>query len=531
MMNNAFQSVFVTENPEEELPEVVDRYQGPVIDKIEVSVTQVSKLLSDVNIHKSMGPDGIHPRFLKECYKEIAEPITLIIEESLATGLVPGYWRLAMICPIFKKGTKTDPLNYRPVSLTCIICKICEIIVREKIVLHLEGEGILSTSQHGFRQKRSTLTNLLEYMEVLTKAVDHQIPVDVNYLDCRKAFDTVPHRRLLLKMYKYGIRGDILKWVESFLTGREQYVEIRGTKSEKLNITSGVPQGSVLGPVLFLIFINDLVDELECPVLLFADDAKIFVEINSEEDLAAMERDLCRLQRWSENWLIQFNVEKCSTMHIGHRNPRVMYELNGNSLKTSELEKDLGVWISSDLKPAQHIGKVTAKANRIVGLIKRNFSYMDIEMCKSLYTSLVRPHIEYAVQSWSPYFKKDILELEKVQRRMTKLVPEIKDLPYEERCDRLGLTTLEKRRMRGDLIETYKILHGCENIDRQLFFELSDLSTRTNTFKLKKREHWRTVTRANTFSVRVINNWNSLPEEVVAAPSVGAFKHRLDKYF
>ena len=264
---------------------------------------------------------------------------------------------------------------------------------------------------------------------------------------------------------------------------------------------------------------------------MFADDAKLFVQLNSEEDIMAMKRDLVRLQEWSAKWLLEFNPDKCSTMHIGHRNPNVTYELNGVELKSTDMEKDLGVFITNDLKPAKHIGMVTSKANRIVGLIKRNFTYMDIEMCKTLYCSLVRPHLEYAVQSWSPYYRKDIEELEKIQRRMTKLVPELKDLPYEERCKRMGLTSLEKRRVRGDLIETFKIIHGYENVDRETFFELARGSTRSNTLKIRKRDHVRTLVRGSSFTVRVVNTWNSLPENVVSAPSISTFKKRLDMYW
>ena len=218
-------------------------------------------------------------------------------------------------------------------------------------------------------------------------------------------------------------------------------------------------------------------------------------------------------------------------MHIGHRNPNVVYSLNGKDLKPSDVEKDLGVMISSDLKPANHIGVISAKANRMVGLIKRNFTYLDLEMCQSLYCSLARPHLEYAVQCWSPFYKKDIQELEKVQRKMTKLVPELRDLTYEERCKKFGITTLEKRRVRGDMIETFKIIYGYENIDRNIFFEFADGSTRSNMCKLKKREHLRTTTRANTFSVRIVNTWNALPEHVVTAPSISAFKQRLDRHW
>lgn len=526
--NRAFQSVYVNED-RQEVPDFDINYNGPLIKDVEVTVGMVKNLLKQTNVHKAMGPDDIHPKLLQECHKELALPIALIIKKSINTGSIPSLWKVAKLCPIYKKGIKTDPLNYRPVSLTCVICKICEIIIRNELVEHLESNNLISNEQHGFRRNRSTLTNLLVYMEHLTKAVDQQIPVDINYLDCKKAFDTVPHKRLLVKLSAYGVRGKTLAWIEEFLSNRQQTVEIRGKKSGSLPITSGVPQGSVLGPILFLVFVNDLASSLECPTLLFADDAKIFVKINSDEDIQAMRRDLQRLQEWSRKWLLEFNADKCVTMHVGHRNPEIKYELGGRELRTTEIEKDLGVHISKDLKPAQHIGKITAKANRMVGLIRRTFSYMDNDMCKSLYCSLVRPHLEYAVQSWSPYYRKDIDEIEKVQRRATKLSPDLKDLPYEERCRLLGLTTLEKRRLRGDLIETYKILTGKENINHEVFFELRDSNTRSNTVKLIKSGHWRTLVRANTFSVRVVNIWNSLPEDVVTAPSIGSFKARLDK--
>ena len=215
---------------------------------------------------------------------------------------------------------------------------------------------------------------------------------------------------------------------------------------------------------------------------------------------------------------------------IDHHDPEIIYELNGNKLETSKLEKDLGVWISDDLKPAHHIGQVTAKANKILGLIKRNFTYsLQMKRCVRHYTV---PHLEYAVQSWMPYYQKDrpIVKVEKIQRA-TKLVPELKELPYEEQYKRLGLTSLERMRLREDLTETFRILHGHENIDNGLYFEISEVATRPNSCKLKKREHWRMLTRANSFCIRVVSEWNALPEEIVMAPNVSTFKQRLDKHW
>ena len=218
--NKAFQKVFVTENSDD-IPQLDCEYNGPNLEMISVTEEDVCKTLKKLNCHKAAGPDGIPTIFLKECSSVLTKPITMIIVKSIEIGIVPVLWRLGKISTIFKKGSKTDPLNYRPISLTSTVGKVCETLIRNKIVEHLELNNILDKNQHGFRQKKSTVTNLLEYMEILTSAFDMQIPVDVNYLDCKKAFDTVPHKRLLVKMHGYGIRGQILAWIENFLKDKE----------------------------------------------------------------------------------------------------------------------------------------------------------------------------------------------------------------------------------------------------------------------------------------------------------------------
>ena len=354
--------------------------------------------------------------------------------------------------------------------------------------------------------------------------------MEVNYLDCRKAFDTVPHLRLIEKLQTLGVRGNILEWIKNFLLNRRQRVSIRGNTSSWLPVDSGVPQGSVLGPILFLFYINDLVDGLECPVLLFADDAKIYKEIRSQEDIDMLTRDMLKIEEWSKKWLLTFNEDKCSTMHIGKDNQKTDYVLNNKTLNKTTLEKDLGVFVSNDLKPSQHVAKVTARANGIIGLVKKNFDYLDAETILSIHCTMIRPILEYAVQSWCPYLQKDIDELEKIQHRITKLVPGFQDLPYEERCRRLKLPSLEDRWQRGDLIEVYKILRGHEGSKYTKFFKLSENTTRGHKWKLDKREHHKSLLRGGWFAIRVINPWNDLPAHVVEAPSIAAFKARLDKH-
>ena len=211
-------------------------------------------------------------------------------------------------------------------------------------------------------------------------------------------------------------------------------------------------------------------------------------------------------------------------MHIGN-------VLNNKTLNKTSLEKDLGVFVSNDLKPSQHVAKVTARANGIIGLVKKNFEFLDAETILSIHCTMIRPILEYAVQSWCPYLEKDIDELEKIQHRITKIVPGFHDLPYEERCRRLKLPTLKERRMRGDLIEVYKILRGHEGSDYNKFFKLrSDSTTRGHKWKLEKREHHKSLLRGGWFAIRVVNPWNDLPAHVVEAPSIAAFKRNLDKH-
>ena len=529
-VNKSFVSVFTKEDPNVPIPPIDYNYHGSILEDIDITEENVHNVLAKLNVSKAAGPDGITPHLLKNCSGTLAKPLTMIFRKSLLTGDVPMAWREANVTPLYKKGNKTHPLNYRPVSLTSVVGKVFETVIKEALVKHATENAIIKIQQHGFMKKKSTLTNLLEYLEALTKAKNMKVPVDVNYLDCKKAFDTVPHRRLIAKLEALGVQGNVLRWISNYLSNRRQRVSIRGSVSEWLPVESGVPQGSVLGPILFLFYINDLVDGLECPILLFADDAKIFKEIRSQEDVELLIQDMKKIEEWSNKWLLAFNEDKCSTMHIGYLNQKVDYKLNDKILKKTDLEKDLGVYISDDLKPSRHVSVVAAKANKIVGLMKKNFDFLDAETILAIHCGVIRPILEYAVQSWCPYLNKDIEELEKVQHRVTKLVPGMSDWTYEARCKELKLPTLKQRRSRGDLIETYKILNGHEGSDYTKFFELREGSTRGNDWKLKKREHVASQVREGWFAIRVINPWNNLPSSVVNAPSIKTFKTRLDEF-
>ncbi|CAL4067024.1 unnamed protein product [Meganyctiphanes norvegica] len=404
----------------------------------------------------------------------------MIFEESLQTGETPDDWRKANVTPIFKKGDRNDPANYRPVSLTSQVCKMLETVVRDNILNHLKENDLLSDKQHGFREGRSCLSNLLTTLEDWTSILDDGDCVDVAYLDFKKAFDLVSHKHLLLKLQKYGINGQVGNWIKAFLENRKQRVVIRGQVSDELDVLSGVPQGSVLGPILFLIFINDLPNCTTCPVCMFADDSKIYCRVprerNGKPELEGshelLQNDLNELHKWATKWKMSFNVNKCKVMHLRYGNPRQEYELDGTVLSETSEERDLGVVIDSDLKFSKNIKGIVAKANRMIGMIKISFESLDDDMFLNLYNTLVRPLLEYCVHAWSPYLQRDITLLENVQRRTTRLVRILKNKDYETRLKELKLTKLEDRRTRGDMILTYRLINGLEGIDYRKFFLL-----------------------------------------------------------
>jgi len=461
--------------------------------------------------------------------------LSIIFKKSLNTAKMPRDWKLANVTPLYKKGSKSDPANYRPVSLTSVVCKVMEGLIREKMVKHLDETAAFSKLQHGFMQGRSCLTNLLETFESWTEALDKGYGLDVLYLDFKKAFDTVPHKRLLIKLKEQGITGALLKWIEDFLTARKSRVGVRGSFSLWLDVLSGVPQGSVLGPLLFLIFVQDLPERVKCSIRMFADDTKLWKEIRHFQDSRELQEDLDSLSNWSEDWQLLFNAEKCKVMHVGHKF-QTEYHMgeagNRKKLQETEKERDLGIIVMHDLKPAEQCKAAVAKAMSVIGMIGRHFKRLSKEDFMLLYKSYIRPKVEYCIQVWSPYRVKDIQCLENVQRRATKLVTKIRKLSYEERLKALRLTTLEQRRKRGDLIEVYKLMTGKEKVDYQQFFHKTSAghNLRGHSMKLTTQQSKRDV-RKYFFSVRSVKSWNSLPQQVIDAESINTFKTRLDKHW
>ena len=524
--NKFFSSVF-TEEDMKTIPEPHMFFRGSGIDSVSIEVEEVRKRLGLLKEGKASGPDGLSPRMLKLVQNEMAYPVTLIFRKSISESVVPKDWKLGNVSPLFKKGTRSDVGNYRPVSLTSQICKIMEGIIRDRIVEFLDSNNLISSSQHGFRRGRSCLTNLLSFLNYVTECMDHHHSFDVIFLDMAKAFDKVPHARLVMKLKAHGVDGKILDWIEEWLKDRKQRVCLNGVGSSWRAVSSGVPQGSALGPLLFLIFINDLGLDMGSMLMLFADDAKLGRVVNNEEDANCLQNDLDSAVGWTRVWQMLFNPEKCVVMYIGVKNNHFSYYIDGKKLRQVKTEKDLGVTLSNDLKVANQCVQACNAANRALGMISRTIQFRDSKTLLQLYKSLVRPCLEYCSPKWSPYYVKDRQLIEKVQRRSTKLFPDQKGMSYRDRLDRLGLWMLEERRNRADLIEVFKMMRGISSVSPDEFFVTAAVrSTRGHSMKLVK-PHCEGIIRQNFFSLRVINRWNALPEETVSVRTVNAFKNEL----
>ena len=523
-----FSSVFVADNGL--LPTFSRRVPAGVnIPELIISQRLVHKALSNFKSKFSRTPDGFPSAFIHQIVDFVVEPVSRIYEVSYQTGSLPLDWRTGLIAPVFKKGAPSEPLNYRPVSLTSYFCKGMEKLICSHILKFLYDHGLLTPHQHGFLSGKSCDTALLESVLDWTLAIRHKNSVDVIFLDFKKAFDSVGHAKLLFKMERYGLGGKLLEWVRAFLTERRHMVSLEGVVSNEARVGSGVPQGSVLGPILFVLFVNDIPDVVEntnVKLKLYADDVKLYAEIENSDGHIEIQEALRRISEWAAEWQLSLAIPKCKALTISHNRfpPIYPYSLFESELDRVEQFRDLGVIVNSRLNFSQHCLEISRKAFIRVNLLFRIIKHLDFHYYITAYKTYVRPIVETCSVVWAPWTERDVSVLEAVQRSFSFRLFRKFNCPYSGylyRCRICGLESLKTRRLKLDLLFLFKLLHGYvrSGVTQFLRFDRSGLGL---------VPYYGTDRTAHVFPDRIVKCYNAIPEHIRQSTLV-VFSEYLDK--
>ena len=403
-----------------------------------------------------------------------------------------------------------------------------EHIIVSNIWKHLHKHDIILHFQHGFQSGLSCESQLIETVHDWMTALDNKTQIDAILLDFAKAFDKVPHKRLLSKLTSYGITGNTHNWITSFLSNRKQRVSLNGALSDITDVTSGVPQGSVLGPILFLLYINDINANVQSNIRLFADDSIIYRKINSNIDHQILQTDLAELEKWSDKWQMQFNLSKCVHLPITNKTKPSshQYSLFGHPLSKVASHTYLGVKLDSKLSWAKHITEITSKSSKVLGMVKRTLGPCKPEVKDTAYNMLVRPKLEYASPIWNPHKSSQISRLERIQHYAARFVAN--DHRRTTSPTTLVLTlkwqTLERRRIIKQAMTFYKILNNIIKISPP-----SGLLTRSHN-----RHHYivprsRLDTVVYSFYPRAIRIWNTIPKAITEISKPESFQAAISK--
>ena len=538
MFNKYFHSVFTSPNTGNNLPDI-PVFKHPNLGNFVFTNDEILEVLSNLDCSKAYGPDGISPVVLRRCAHELAPQLTALFNQSLRLGWVPTQWKDANVCPVLKKGRKEFVENYRPISLLSIVSKVMERCMFNRIFPYLKEQ--IHPFQHGFIKGRSTATLLLQIYHKIGSILDNGGQVDVVLLDFSKAFDCVSHRLLVHKLKMYGVHSNLLAWFKSYLSCRRQRVIVENVHSDWLPVVSGVPQGSILGPLLFLLFINDLPYVVSNTMALYADDSKCFKQISTVIDCVSLQKDIENMYNWGNTWMMKFNTDKCKILTIGRGKNQIQfqYKMEDRFLEVVSEFNDLGVSASGQLTWKFHIQNIISKANSTLGFIKRSVGFhAPLSVKKALYMSLVRSKLEYCSTVWSPHTHELIERLESVQRRGTKFILNNyqTDYTYKDRLLSCSLLPLSYRREILDLVFIFKCFLGYYEIDVNNYLTFPHPLLRSHDQAKLTPGKCNTTTFMYSFFLRIAHIWNSLPTEIrqlrlIPDSSIRRFKQDISGHY
>ena len=552
-MADMFQEYFISvfTNPNSNSIHPPDFTPPPInfpMEDLNFSTTDIEEAIDSIQANSSSPEMEIPAKVFKKCKTVISLPIKLIWDESYDSENVPKHYKFQYITPIHKKDSTAHAYNYRPIAITSHIIKIFERILKKHIVQYLEDNNIINEKQHGFRKGKSCLTQLLaHYDNILYNAIQGN-DTDIIYLDFAKAFDKIDHKILITKLSTYGFSGKLLVWIENFLTERSQCVTLNGKLSFVSPVISGVPQGSVLGPILFLLYINDLVDASHHSICRsFADDTRISKSISRYEDSILLQNDLNNVVNWSNTNNMVLNEDKFQLMIFSADKNNLMNNLpfmdefkkytttSGICIQPHSVIKDLGINISNDFLWTTHINYIASKATKKAAWVLNTFSDREQFTMLTLYKSLIRSHIEYCCPLWNPQNIKEIQKLEAIQNSFVSKIHGLQSLNYWEKLEKLKLDSLQRRRERYGIIHMWKIKNNQAPNDLNFqFYENNRLGTKVQLNPILRPNSRYQTLRDNSFSHIGPRLWNLLPRKVSCQTSLKEFKlalfYFLDKY-
>jgi hypothetical protein len=532
LLNNTFSKVFLKDDRHTPTPSLTTNTH--IIPQSMNSVSKQDILNAIQRMKKSVSrtPDSLPSFYIHKTASQLVKPLYIIFNHSINTGSIPELWKKAIVIPIYKKGKRNLATNYRPISLTSVICRLLERIIHTRIHQHLLENHIISPAQHGFVQRRSTQTQQITFLNKLTTFHDNKTQVEIIYLDFSKAFDKVSHSKLLHVLSHLKLHHCLITWITNYLTGRTQLTMVDSSYSDISPVPSGVPQGSVLGPLLFIIYLQDLINKINMyckntTVYAFADDIKLL-----STDPSDLQRALHIVDSWTANWQLLLNADKSEHFTIRNKAPKVFYIGHQIIPKVNKV-KDLGVTIADDMEWNSHIHTIRSKSNSLSHIILRTFSPSNHQLLVNLFKIYVRPILEYNTCTWSPYFQTDIQAVESVQQTFTRKICQRANISYKDYNDRLsilGLESLQTRRTKNDLVMLYKIIYNIVDMDYTDYFEINKFggyNLRRHSMHLTRKITPKTLCRQNFFSLRVIKYWNDLPESTVTSLSLPIFKSNI----
>ena len=504
--------------------------------------------INEMKAESSCPHSCIPAKVFKCCKLSLCKPLKIFWEKSFLLGTVPKSYKLQQIIPLHKKGPKSNSKNFRPISLTSHVVKIFERVLRKKLVTFLELNNIINKNQHGFRKNHSCLTQLVHHVDIILNHLINNSDVDSIYVDFAKAFDKVDHKILIEKLKLYKLTDPYINWISDFLIDRHQYVFLNNVRSYEAEVKSGVPQGSVLGPLFFILYINDLSQNIfNSHILTFADDTKLTHPINTINDTFSLQKDLDNVINWSKNNNMALNKDKFELICYKHKNKnnnlRVLeelpfhssfkhYETSSNTFISESLcVKDLGVFINSNLDWSDHILNLSKMGKRLSFWILNVFYNRSKEVMLTLFNSLVRSRLEYCCQIWNPFQIQHIDAIENVQRVFTRKIQYMNNYSYWERLKKLNIMSLQRRREKMIIIFVWMLKNNKVTNNINLQFSQDRKGNIKAQIKPLPKIRGRILTiYENSFSITSVKLWNKLPPKICEINNLSLFKIKLHDY-